>query len=179
VRRDIEYLRYQLKAPIEFDSRRNGYYYTEKTYRLPLLQFTEGELVSLFLGEQLLRQYRGTPYALDIERAFAKIITALDQQITVDVQRLSEAISFRTSAPAIFDVEILRTLIGAIIQRRRVVIDYWTGLTIGPPRATRRTVARSTHTISRRATASTISLPIATCGNASASSCPAASVRSS
>jgi predicted DNA-binding transcriptional regulator YafY len=126
IRRDIEYLRDQLKAPIEFDATRNGYYYTEATYRLPLLQFTEGELVALFLGEQLLRQYRGTEYGPDLARAFAKITAALDGPVTDDARRLGEAISFRTPAPAIFDVEILRTLIGAIVQRRRVVIDYWT-----------------------------------------------------
>lgn len=126
IRRDIEYLRYQLKAPIEFDPRRNGYYYTETTYRLPLLQFTEGELIALFLGEQLLRQYRGTAFGPDLARVFAKITTALNEPMTVDVERYSEAISFRTSAPAIFDVEILRTLISAILQRRRLVIDYWT-----------------------------------------------------
>jgi predicted DNA-binding transcriptional regulator YafY len=126
IRRDIEYLRDQLKAPIEFDSRRDGYHYTEVTYRLPLLQFTEGELVALFLREQLLRQYRGTAYGPDLARAFAKITAALDEPVTADARRLGEAISFRTPAPAKFDVEILRTLIGAIVQSRRVVIDYWT-----------------------------------------------------
>src|SRR3954462_9180174 len=84
IRRDIEYLRDQLKAPIEFDPKRNGYHYTETTYRLPLLQFTEGELVALFLGEQLLRQYRGTAYGPDLALAFAKITAALDAPISGD-----------------------------------------------------------------------------------------------
>jgi predicted DNA-binding transcriptional regulator YafY len=126
IRRDLEYMRDQLHAPIEFDPRRNGYHYTEPTYRLPFLQLTEGELVALFLAEQILRQYRGTPYGPDLARAFAKITAALNEPINVDAQRLREAISFRTFAPAIFDVEILRTLITAIVQRRRVVIEYWT-----------------------------------------------------
>jgi predicted DNA-binding transcriptional regulator YafY len=95
-------------------------------YRLPFLQLTEGELVALFLAEQLLRQYRGTPYGLDLARIFKKLTAALDDPIDVDTQRLSEAISFRATAPAVFDVSILRTLITAIVQRRRLVIDYWT-----------------------------------------------------
>ncbi len=45
VRRDVAYLRNQLRAPIRFDPRRNGYHYTEPTYRLPLFQLTEGELI--------------------------------------------------------------------------------------------------------------------------------------
>jgi predicted DNA-binding transcriptional regulator YafY len=126
IRRDIEYLRDQLHAPIEFDSIKNGYHYSEPSYHLPFLRLTEGELVALFLAEQMLGQYRGTPYGPDLSRAFAKITAALNDPIDVDAQRLSEAISFRTTAPAVFDVEILRTLIAAIVQRRRVVIDYWT-----------------------------------------------------
>jgi predicted DNA-binding transcriptional regulator YafY len=126
VRRDIEYLRDRLHAPIEFDARRNGYHYSEPTYRLPFLQLTEGELVALFLAEQLLRHYRGTPYGPDLARAFGKITAALSDPIDVDAQRLAEAVSFRTSAPAIFDLSILRALITAIVQRRRLVIDYWT-----------------------------------------------------
>lgn len=124
--RDIEYLRDQLHAPIRFDSRKNGFYYYEPSYRLPFLQLTEGELVALFLSEQLLRQYRGTDYGPDLARVFAKITAGLNEPITVDTQRLSEAISFRTPPVALFDVTIIKTLIDAIVRRRRLIIEYWT-----------------------------------------------------
>src|SRR5262245_45748994 len=55
IRRDIEFIRDRLKAPITFNPRRHGFCYTETTYRLPLIHLTEGELVALFLAEQLLR----------------------------------------------------------------------------------------------------------------------------
>ena len=42
IRRDIDYMRDQLHAPIEFDSVQNGYYYTEPTFRLPFPQLTQG-----------------------------------------------------------------------------------------------------------------------------------------
>ena len=45
IRRDIAYLCHQLRAPIEFDPTRNGYHYTEPSYRLPFLQLAQGELV--------------------------------------------------------------------------------------------------------------------------------------
>jgi predicted DNA-binding transcriptional regulator YafY len=126
IRRDIDYLRDQLHAPIAFDSKRNGYHYTEPTFRLPFLNLTEGELVALFLAEQILQQYRETPYGPDLARVFSKITAALNDPITVDARLLSESISFRVPAPALFDASILRTLIDATIHRRRVTIDYWT-----------------------------------------------------
>jgi predicted DNA-binding transcriptional regulator YafY len=124
--RDLDYLRDQLHAPIEFNPKKNGFRYSEPSYRLPFLQLTEGELVALFLSEQLLRQYRGTPYGPDLARVFAKIAAGLNAPITVDANRLSEAISFRTPAVVVFDVTIIKTLLDAILRRRRIIIDYWT-----------------------------------------------------
>jgi predicted DNA-binding transcriptional regulator YafY len=126
IRRDIEYMRDQLQAPIEFVAIKNGYRYTAPTYRLRFLKLTEGELVALLVAEKVLAQYRGTPYGPDLARAFHKITLALNDPITTDTALLSDAISFRTSAPATFDVSILQTLLAATVQRRSVVIDYWT-----------------------------------------------------
>jgi predicted DNA-binding transcriptional regulator YafY len=128
VRRDIEYMRDQLLAPIEFDARRNAYFYREPSYRLSFLRLTEGELLALFIAERVLQQYRGTPFGPDLARAFAKITAALDEPVTstADCRRWCEAVSFRTTAPAVFEVDVLRTLIAAIVQCRRIVIDYWT-----------------------------------------------------
>jgi len=53
IRRDITYLRDQLKAPLEYVASRNGYRYSELTFRLPLLSVTEGELVALLLVPRL------------------------------------------------------------------------------------------------------------------------------
>ena len=75
--RDFEFLRDQLGAPLEFCRRKNGYFYRHASFRLPTFQFTEGELISFFLAERLLKQYRGTPYEHDLQRAFGRIVQAL------------------------------------------------------------------------------------------------------
>ena len=66
---DVDYLRYQLRAPLEFDRTRNGFRYTEPAYRLPYFQLTEGELVALMLCERILAKYEGTPFEADLRRA--------------------------------------------------------------------------------------------------------------
>jgi len=73
VRRDIAYLRDQLHAPIDFDREHNGYFYTEPSYRLPYLQFTQGELVAFGLAERMIRSFRGTPFESDLKHAIAKL----------------------------------------------------------------------------------------------------------
>ena len=73
IHRDIDCLRDQLGAPIEYDSSHHGYYYREESYHLALPQVTEGECLALFLAERLLRQYKGLPLAGDLQRLFKKI----------------------------------------------------------------------------------------------------------
>jgi len=55
IQRDLDYMRYQLGLPIEFDYCRGGYYFTQSVDRLPLFELTEGELVSLFVAQKALR----------------------------------------------------------------------------------------------------------------------------
>jgi predicted DNA-binding transcriptional regulator YafY len=73
IRRDIDYLRDQLNAPIEFDWTRNCYFYTEPSYRLPLPQMTRGEMLALIVSERMMRQFRGTPFERDLRSAITNL----------------------------------------------------------------------------------------------------------
>jgi predicted DNA-binding transcriptional regulator YafY len=57
IRRDLEHMRDQLRAPIKFDRGHCGYYYTEPSFRLPSIHLTQGELIALFLAERMMRQF--------------------------------------------------------------------------------------------------------------------------
>ena len=125
VQRDVEFLRDRMGAPLVFDPRRNGYYYSVLDYHLPLMTLTEGELLALFLAERVLQQYRGTPYAADLSRAFRKITAGLSGRVTVDLAHLGEGHSFRTTAAPGLDPETFRDLDAAIRGRRRLAIRYY------------------------------------------------------
>jgi len=99
--------------------------YTEPDFRLPLMNLTEGELVALFLAERVLQQYRGTPYAADLARAFRKVTAGLSDRITVDLGHLGEAHSFRTTAASSLAPELFSELERAIRKRSRVAIRYY------------------------------------------------------
>ena len=61
ISRDIEFMRDQLFAPIEYDSFKRGYYYSKKLYRLPGGFGTAEELLALSMAKSLLTLYRETP----------------------------------------------------------------------------------------------------------------------
>ena len=39
IRRDLDYLRYQLDAPLAYSGLKRGYYYTEQQYQLPAISY--------------------------------------------------------------------------------------------------------------------------------------------
>src|SRR4051812_12157897 len=137
IRRDITYLRDQLRAPIEFDPVRNGYYYTEPTFRLSYFQVTEGELMALLLAERVLRQYRGTPFERDLHVAFAKLAEMLPETVSVHLDALSDCLSVLPAARITYDPDIFAALAKATTRRRRIDMVYWTA---GRDETTRRVV---------------------------------------
>jgi predicted DNA-binding transcriptional regulator YafY len=125
IRRDLAYMRYQLGAPLEFDPVHNGFGYAEPSFRLPYFQLTEGELLALCLAGQALRTYRGTTYARDLARAFAKVTAGLPEPIAVDLGQLAEAFAFRTAGLEPLDAALFATLDAAVRAHRRLEVRYW------------------------------------------------------
>lgn len=67
--RTIEFMRDQLNAPIALDHEHNGYYYTEKAFRLPAMFTTEGELFAAGLVKNMIEGLHGTPVYDQAKRA--------------------------------------------------------------------------------------------------------------
>ena len=126
VQRDLIFLRDRLLAPLRFDPRRNGYCYTSAGYQLPFFRLTEGELVAMFLAERLLRQYRGTYFEVELERAFQKIVDLLPEGVSMDLSAVAETLSVTPTVLTVQDIETFRTLARAVLKRRRLRIAYWT-----------------------------------------------------
>ena len=111
--------------PLEFCPQRNGYYYRDPDFALPALRLTEGELVALFLAERLMHQYRGTPYATDLAKAFRKLTAHLPDEVTVDLTHLEQTVSFRNAQPDGGDVRCFRRLLRAVREGRQLELVYW------------------------------------------------------
>ncbi|GHU04606.1 hypothetical protein AGMMS49960_20500 [Betaproteobacteria bacterium] len=75
ISRDIAFMKYMLNAPIEYDALHRGYYYTEKTFRLPGSFTTTENMQALGMAKTLLSLYRDTPL-YDAARNLLESITA-------------------------------------------------------------------------------------------------------
>ncbi len=137
IQRDIELMRDRLHAPLEFDSVRNGYYYTDPSFSLSYFEATEGELVALLISAQVMDQYRGTPFEQDLRKALAKISKSLPDTIEVPLDALTSCLSVLPRVQTTYDPEIFRVLVTAVRQSRQLSMVYWTA---GRNETQRRTV---------------------------------------
>jgi proteasome accessory factor B len=75
--RDIDYLKHQWGAPIEYAPSRHGYYYTEENYAVPALNLTESDLFAIHLAQEALRQYAHLPSYKQLESFLSRIEQSL------------------------------------------------------------------------------------------------------
>ncbi len=126
IQRDIVFMRRRLRAPLEFDSVRNGYYYTDPNFRLSLFEATEGELAALLVSAQVMDHYRGTPFEQDLRKALAKISSSLPDTIEIPLDELTSYLSVLPRVQTTYDPEIFRVLVTAVGHSRQVSMTYWT-----------------------------------------------------
>ncbi|MCX6921946.1 MAG: WYL domain-containing protein [Verrucomicrobia bacterium] len=124
VHRDLEFMRDRLKLPIQYDSHRFGYCYTESVKAFPTLQITEGELFALVVAERALQQYRGTSFEKPLLSALQKMEQSLPDTISLSLTDVQQTISFRTSSEPILDLQIFDALAKATTARRQLELTY-------------------------------------------------------
>ena len=124
VLRDIDFLKYDLGAPIKYDPSRRGYVYTEANWSMPSLRITEGELFALMLAEQAMEAYSGTALAEPLKRVFDKMIAALPDRVEVAPRDLLPRFGFDVQATAVVDPAILETVKEAVRTNQTLHIRY-------------------------------------------------------
>ncbi|MHC5826384.1 MAG: helix-turn-helix transcriptional regulator, partial [Nostoc sp.] len=126
VRSDLAFLRDRFNAPLEFN-RKKGHHYTELEWRLPSIPLTTGELFALTVGARMLEAYAGSPYALQLRSAIARLSERLPETIWVNIQHLTdELILFRPGAEISLDPEVWHKLEDACRTQKSVQMTYYT-----------------------------------------------------
>ncbi len=124
VQRDLEFMRDRLELPLEYQPQRFGYHYTQEVRSFPTLQLTEGELFALLVAEKALQQYRGTSFERPLLSALKKMEQSLPETVSINLTELGEAISFRTRAEPILNLETFDALARAVARREQLEIQY-------------------------------------------------------
>ena len=124
IQRDIEFMRYQLGLPIEYDPLHFGFVYTEPVANFPTIQVSEGEIVALFVAQKALQQYHGTPFETPLRAAFKKIGDGLNDKISFSWSDLDSAISFRNVGQSEADLAVFELLSHAVLDSAEIEFGY-------------------------------------------------------
>ncbi len=126
IRRDIAYLKKTLGAPLAYDSNRRGFYYTRADYQFPAIAVSEGELLGVFLGSQLLRQYHGTKLGEHLARLCTRLAEFLPSTVAIDLNDLPHSYAARPAAAEPIDAAIMQTLLDCVRDCVSLEMLYYT-----------------------------------------------------
>jgi len=126
--RTLDFMRDRLRLPLGYSGERRGWYFTEPTYGLRAVELTEGDLVAILITERLARAYRGLAIGRQVEQAFAKVLDAMTNIVSIDFDSLSEAYSFEANATVQISPEVFQQLGRAAKERRRIEMTYYTAM---------------------------------------------------
>src|SRR6266487_5078012 len=124
VQRDLDFMRYSMGLPIEYDQMHFGFYYTEPVSSFPNVEISQGELVALYIGQKALAQYKGTSFEATLSTAFRKISDGLRDTISMTWSDLDSAVSFRSTGRSTTDVHLFEQLSHAVFKQVEVRFDY-------------------------------------------------------
>ncbi len=122
---DRSFMIYRLGAPIEFDLERGGWFYTDKTWSLPGIYVTQGELMAFFLSLEIARRYIGTDLESPLRSAVDKIAKAVKGPVSVEINELRSHYTFSEFNTISVDAQLLMDLHQAILNRLQVWMRYY------------------------------------------------------
>lgn len=124
IMRDIEFLRDRYEAPLEYDSLKNGYYYSDKNFFIQSVMLSEGELFTVSTIMPLLEQYKNTPLEESFKKIMNKITEMLPDQISVDSSFMNDEIKFISDPLPKIDEEIFNKVFKAAKTQNTIEYSY-------------------------------------------------------
>ncbi|HMQ68299.1 MAG TPA: WYL domain-containing protein [Ignavibacteria bacterium] len=116
IQRTIDFMKTYFNAPIVYDKKIKGYYYSVKNFRLNLLSLNESDLYVLALMQKALKQYT-VPFKKDITGLYNKLYYLYNDRINIHLRDIDDVISFKIGSSRKIDIEIFENL-------KKAVKDY-------------------------------------------------------
>jgi predicted DNA-binding transcriptional regulator YafY len=116
IRKDIEFMRYQLDAPIIYSRKQQGYLYETPFTMLTLAD--EKMLLTFSFLKSLLSTFNYVPYVTD------EILKTVSEYLSFPYKTLSNKIIYELTQYETYDKNLLATVINSFISRKRCLIDY-------------------------------------------------------
>lgn len=122
--KDIQRLREDHDAPIAYDKRRNGYYYTDPQFRLLRLMLSPDDMEALDYAREVLTATQGASVAGELANALQKVRQSLDIIREVKTETLTRRVVYVEERILGGNRHYVPILIRAINQNRQIAFHY-------------------------------------------------------
>ncbi|HET7650692.1 MAG TPA: WYL domain-containing protein [Gammaproteobacteria bacterium] len=127
-KRDLEYLRDRLNAPIVWDRDAGGYRFDQQgagdKYELPGLWFNASEIHALLTMQQLLKDLEPGLLGPHVEPLLARLRLLLDRE-NMPADAVQKRIRVQRVTARAYDSGHFAPIATAVLQRRRLVVDHY------------------------------------------------------
>jgi len=138
VQRDLDYMRDELEAPIEFERLENGYFYSRPDYVLPFLPVDGKDLFSIGVAAQVLSLFGGTPLARDLKACYQRLAELMPPAVRLRPHIVMERLTLRAAAFRPVREETWQAVSEALQKGTVLSIRYRSaGAAAGEPRSIR------------------------------------------
>ena len=123
--RDIEFMRDRLNAPLEYNREKRGYFYSDSSYQLPSLWFTEDSIVALSLAVRLASSVPDTEIKQKLCELLKRILNLRDSDGKLCFDDISERISVKNIEYSRVDEEYFHEIVNALFKGKPLTIAYY------------------------------------------------------
>jgi len=124
IQRDLDFMRERLRLPIAYDQDGGGYRFTQPISSFPMVELTEAELVSVFIGQKALAQYKGTPFEAPLRSALEKLTSNLSGRLTMSWSDLDSLVSFKSFEISPVDLTTFQAVSEVVRRSVELTFDY-------------------------------------------------------
>ncbi len=129
IKRTIEFMKTFYNAPIKYDRKINGYYYTDKKFKLLQFDFDDKDLHTLALLNKAVKISKMNPFGENLDSFFNKIYFIYKDRYSIQLKDVEDNISFRIRNTRNIDNEIFIKLNKAITDCESLECLYRTAYT--------------------------------------------------
>jgi len=131
IARDIEFLKGRYDAPVAYDAKKHGYYYTDSTFFIKSVFLSEEDLYTVTLFDKFIKKkrYNEDDLAVKIRKIIDKLLMALPEEQTNSLPfspKSKEIPNFIFKPEMSIQVQHDLIIRMAISKKKVLEIEYWT-----------------------------------------------------
>ena len=110
---------------MKYDREKKGFYFTDPDWEMPSVRLSQGEVISFFIAERILRRLGASAEVRIARSAVRSLAALLPEEVVIDLGALEDAISFAPEPALDASPAVLHKLTAAAVNRQTLFIKYY------------------------------------------------------